>query len=933
MPTVTQLFTPHWIVRYLVENSLGRLWLHSRPGSRLREHMPYYVDDPEGQPPADSLTIARPEDIRLLDPAPGSGHMLTYSFDLLYFIYEEEGHAPNEIPALILRHNLYGLEICPRATQLAQFALVCKAREKSRSAFRNPIQPQVMCLEDVDLPPEEMSDYLRLPSLREFFTEKVLRQIHQFRENTSTLGSLIQPVLSVEEIAVLKSQLARVNPGDDLLLQETHRKVLLALDQTEMLSQRYQVIVANPPYLGIRQTNVSIKVHADSFYPQSKPDLYSMFVERCLLFVFPRGLVGMVTMQSWMFLTSFESFRGLLFKRSHISTMAHLGPRAFDSISGEVVQTTAFALVKSENPDRKVVYLDATKGSNEAEKEQLIREKRNAYSMSLRELSRIPGAAVAYWVSPRLRRLFSELKPLGKVAQPRQGMATSDNERFLRYWHEVAFNKIAFGCRNHADSRRRAEKWYPYNKGGSFRRWFGNNDYVVNWQHDGEELKAFVEELNKRHPGGRLKNKEFCFLENLTYNALSGGHFSCRHNSPGFLFDTKGSCIFIEHRYIWNLLGFLNSPVAQALLDVLCPTLDYSSIGLNNLPYQPSESGESNTKAAIALARADWDNSEASWDFRDHPLLRSGLKGPTLEASWRNWEVQSTAAIGRMQELETENNRVFIAAYGLDGELQPEVPEAEISLTRADARHDMAAFLSYAIGCLMGRYGLDHPGLILANAGDSVSEFLEKVERPQDQLTFAPDEDGIIPVLDGEWFEDDIVARTRDFLRATFGETTLEENLRFIEESLGKDLRKYFLTDFYKDHLQTYKKRPIYWIFQSPKKSFSALIYLHRYTRDTVNLLLNRYLRDYLHKLRARIEHLEHLQGISENARERRAARKESDALKKNLHECEEYEREILLPLAKERIELDLDDGVKVNYLKFGKALAPIPGLAAKEGD
>jgi hypothetical protein len=335
----------------------------------------------------------------------------------------------------------------------------------------------------------------------------------------------------------------------------------------------------------------------------------------------------------------------------------------------------------------------------------------------------------------------------------------------------------------------------------------------------------------------------------------------------------------------------------------------------------------------VDIARADWDNFETSWDFRDQPLLRPGLKGATLEVSWRNWEAQSIAAVRRMQELETENNRLFIAAYGLEGELQPEVPEAQITLARAEVRRDMAAFLSYAVGCMMGRYSPDHLGLILANAGDTLREFLAKVGRPQNQLTFAPDEDGIIPVLDGEWSEDDIMARTRDFLRATFGDATLEANIRFIEESLGKELRRYFLSDFYRDHVQTYKKRPIYWMFQSPRKGFGALVYLHRYTKDTANTVLNRYLRDYLQKVRSRLEHLEHVQMAAATTRDKNAARKESDALRKTLRECEEWERDTLLPLAQQRIELDLDDGVKVNYLKLGSALAPIVGLAAKDSD
>ena len=393
------------------------------------------------------------------------------------------------------------------------------------------------------------------------------------------------------------------------------------------------------------------------------------------------------------------------------------------------------------------------------------------------------------------------------------------------------------------------------------------------------------------------------------------------------------------------LLAFCNSKYAQQVVNALNPTMHFHVGYFKLLPAAllPSDAAKPLVDRLITLARADWDNFETSWDFRDLPLLRSGdwevepgqsggpWKGRTLAESWANYAAYCTAAIRRMQELETENNRLWIDAYGLQDELTPEVPEDEITLARADPRKDVAAFLSYAVGCMMGRYSLDHPGLILADAGDTVENYLAKVGKPLDKLQFPPDEDAIIPLLDGEWFTDDVVARTREFLRVTFGDDTLEENLRFIEESLGKDLRKYFLTDFYKDHLQTYKKRPIYWLFQSPKKGFGALVYLHRYTRDTVNTLLNDYLRDFLRKLESRIEHLEHIQDTASSAREKTAATKEADKLRKTLKECREWERDVLLPLAQQRLEIDLDDGVKANYPKFGKALAPIPGLATKE--
>jgi len=894
--------------------------------------MPYYI---EAEPETDFLKIIKPEEIRLLDPATGSGHMLTYSFDLLYLIYEEEGHAPSEIPGLILRHNLFGLEICSRATQLAQFALVCKAREKSRLAFRTPIQPQVMCLEDVKITSEEMTDYLRLPGLHELFSGNVLRQVHQFRENTSTFGSLIQPELTAEELTTLKSRLAMVNPGDDLLRQETHRKVLRALDQAEILTQRYHVVVANPPYMGGKQMNSRLKLFVEANFSGGKSDLYATFILRNLLFALNAGFIGMITIPNWMFLESFEDLRIQLLNDATVSTLIHNGRGLWGADFGSCAFSIHKTCVGTGRGSYKRLFTKPSEVNSPEIIEARFRDDRNfpwmtAYSQEFRK---IPGYLIAYWISKRVRDAFSVGSPLSQFGDARQGLATADNERFLRLWFEPRRSRVLLNCTNREDARISGARWFPYNKGGAFRKWYGNSDYVIDWEYDGKELFSL-------RPKSVIRSPDKYFLPSLSWSKVTISSVSFRAFDAGYLFDVAGCSFFPARQMVMPVVaGYLNSSVVKAILAVLSPTMNYEVGHIAKLPVLERAidhiSGPVTdlVSEAIALARTDWDNFETSWDFRDQPLLRPGLKGATLEASWRNWETQNASAIRRMQELETENNRLFIDAYGLQDELTPDVPEEQITLARADARRDIAAFLPYSVGCMMGRYSLDQPGLILADAGDTLEHYLSKIGKPFDQLTFTPDADGVIPVLDREWFEDDIVARTRDFLRATFGVGTLEENVRFIEESLGKDLRKYFMTDFYKDHLQTYKKRPIYWLFQSQKKGFSALIYLHRYTRDTVNVLLNGYLRDFLHKLHSRIEHLEHVQATSESAREKTAARKESDALKKTLRECEEYEREIILPLAQQRIELDLDDGVKVNYLKFGKALATIPGLAAKEED
>lgn len=1073
IPAVTQLFTPHWIVRYLVENSLGRLWLKSRPDSRLREHMPYYVEDPKGQPLADSLTVAHPEEIRLLDPATGSGHMLTYSFDLLYLIYEEEGHAPSEIPGLIMRHNLFGLEICPRATQLAQFALVCKAREKSRVAFRNPIQPQVICLEDVIFDKDEMNAYLRLPGLHELFTERVALQIHQFR-TTAIVGSLLQPVLTEAEITTLKSHLAKVNMGNDLILNETHCKVFRALDQAEMLTQRYHILVANPPYMGGKRMNGLLKVFLQSNYPDGKKDLFAAFIIRSMALVLENGYSGFMAPFVWMFLSSFEKLRTIVLTNFTLMTLVRLSYTAF--FESAIVPVCTFVICKKHNQMFKGSFFDLGYLGTAEEQPLRFLEIRNGrgekslFYSSTSDFRKIPGSPIAYWLTDKALNVFTESNLLEEIAPPKQGLATTDNDRFLRCWHELSFKNITLECGSRTQALQARGKWFPYNKGGSYRRWYGNNEFVVNWQNDGAEIKANVVRkypyLNG-NPDFVTKNQDSYFKKGITWTYISSSYFGVRYSPAGFIFDVAGSSIFPGENKVFPLLALLSSVVSSYYIKVINPTMNIQAGNVGKLPVKKCcLENEHNlltaTTKLIAMVKEDWDDFETSWDFSSPPILCRQFKSGRLKETYLSLRSLWNEKVGRLQYLEKENNDYFVKAYGLQQELDTSIPVSEITLTcnphyrygGSKTEEELEAmlladtlkeFLSYAVGCMMGRYSLDRPGLVLANLGDTLenyfyhvakrrrtldlrtalaeplsvvlqenaspkcfccgkinsvsdawfiladiydraeeqicgrpliyckdclkekegrislsrrlcdftlaeaidkkwsepdtlSVFLElagcfeqRIPAQPEDLTFTPDEDSIIPVLDGEWFEDDIVARTRDFLRLTFGEATLEENIRFIEESLGKDLRKYFLADFYKDHLQIYKKRPIYWLFQSPKKGFSALIYLHRYTRDTVNVLLNRYLRDYMHKLRSRIEHLEHVQATSESTREKTAARKESDALKKTLHECEEYEREIILPLAQQRIELDLDDGVKVNYLKFGKALAPIPGLAAKE--
>ena len=564
------------------------------------------------------------------------------------------------------------------------------------------------------------------------------------------------------------------------------------------------------------------------------------------------------------------------------------------------------------------------------------------------DFKKIPSSPIAYWASDAVFSSF-EMKKLRDVADAKQGMATSDNGRFLRFWHEVSRGQLCFDCKSATESESRSEKWYAYNKGGEFRRWFGNNEYVVNWKYNGEELKEFVEEINKLRPGGRLKNQEYYFLENITYSSLSSGLFSARYNPAGFLFDTKGSCIFPISASKHGLLALLNSNVAQVFLNILCPTLDYSSIGINAIPVKLPEITFL-AETLVAVSKSDWDSNETSWGFGCLPLLHPDNCQPTLKASYQKLRAHWREMTLEMQHLEEENSRIFIDAYGLQDELDEKVDLSEITLTcnpryryggnKSEDEQEamlladtMRELVSYAVGCMLGRYSLDKPGLILANQGETLVDYLAQVPQPR----FSADDDNVIPLLNDDWFTDDITLCFRQFLRVAFGDAHYEDNLAFIEQALnikGKrnySLRDYFLGEFYTDHVKRYKKRPIYWLFSSPKGSFNALIYLHRYRPDTVSIVLQ-YLRDFRSKLASERDHQEQM-SISSSASqgEKTKALKRIEELKKILAELDDYERETLYPLATHQVALDLDDGVKVNYVKLGAALKKIPGLDAKD--
>jgi len=951
IPAATQLFTPHWIVRYLVENSLGRLWMLNRPGSRLKERMDYFIAPEESE--TDFLRITSPEEIKVCDPACGSGHMLTYAFDLLYAMYEEEGYDAAEIPGLILASNLYGVEIDERAGALAAFALTMKAagRRKRflRQAGSDGVQPNICVLENVRFKDDELSDYVKEVG-QNLFTADLREMLEQFRE-ANNFGSLIVPKL--KNVAELRRLLAEKRFDTSLFLRDVHERVQIVIRMADYLGPKYHVVVANPPYMGGKGMNAKLADFAKANYPDSKADLFAMFMERSIKLSLKRGMISMINMQSWMFLSSFEKLRTNILSNTTILSMAHLGERAFDTIGGAVVSTTAFILENSHHRTQKGDFIRLVAGRSESEKSEMLnRAVKDAncgwsFRASSSDFERIDGSPIAYWLSNRTLEIFEKFDPLKKVASPRQGMATTNNELFLRLWFEVNLNETGFGL-SPDEGNCSDRKWFPLNKGGEFRRWYGNNVYVVNYENKGKAICDYIDNTPgvRVKSNGRVINRDRYFHEGLTWSTISSDDFSLRYSPQGSIFETKGAMIFFDDtKSTMSVLGLMNTKITGHLLRATSPTLDFHEGPVGRLPllFTP-KTINATTKAlaekAVAFSKADWDAYETSWDFATLPLLSPDHRNETLKRTYARLRAHWRSMTNEMQRLEEENNRIFIDAYGLQDELTPDVPIEEVTLTcnpsyrygggaEAELEESLLAdtmreFVSYAVGCMFGRYSLDAPGLILANQGEGLEDYRAKVP----SRTFEPDADNAIPVLDGEWFADDVAARFRRFLRVTFGEANFQENLVFIEQALGKDIRRYFTRDFFNDHVKRYKKRPIYWLFSSPKGTFNALIYMHRYRSDTVSVVLNDYLREFRSKLEAHRRAHEAL-SISADASpaQKTKALKEIEATARQIEELDAWERDVLFPLATRKIEIDLDDGVKANYSKFGAALKPIKGI------
>lgn len=947
IPAATQLFTPNWIVKYLVQNSVGAYWLGTYPDSPLKEKMEYYIEPAEQTPEVqEELRKITPEDINpetitVMDPAAGSGHILVEAYRLLKEIYLERGYRPRDIPRLILEKNLFGLDIDRRAAQMAGFALLMEARRDDRSILdsENPTRLNVLeikdskginarqCAETLLSTWERQSpDWLNnnTADLEVGAPRDLLLGFLSLFDEAKTFGSLIQIPESIRKALPAIKKLAedKLMRGD-MFQQSYAGQLLIFVKQAELLAGSYDAVVANPPYMGSKGMNELLKESIKAHFLNSKADLFAVFIERGLKLSRTSGFVSMITMQSWMFLSSYEELRKSLVNNNILASMLHLGARAFGSISGEVVQTTAFTLRKTQQINCKGVFYRLIDGDEQQKKISLSQPKEFRYLVKQSDFSAIPGSPIAYWVSERMREIFKEGTPLGEVAEVKHGLTTGKNESVVRYWVEISAEGFGKNIVSVEELDKTTFCWVPYNKGGDYRKWYGNCEYVLRYDQTGRALMASFS--GHRHDG-----KSHYFREGVTWTFISSSAFGVRLAIQGSVFDVAGSTCFPEKPLVLPTLGLLASKLGFTFLKILNPTLNFQVGNVKNVPmdkflFENHEIISERVRRCVSCSVTDWDSHETSWDFKSPPLLTAPISKATLSASYDSYTAHCLAQIHEMQSLETENNRLFIDAYGLQDELSPEVPEEEITLHRPDRAEDIKAFLSYSIGCMLGRYSLDEPGLIYAHSGNKDFD-------PTRYKTYPADADGIIPIMDQPWFEDDATIRFLQFIKTVWSEDTYQENIEFVAESLNRKknespeetIQRYFSELFFKDHLRTYKKRPIYWMFASGKeRAFQCLVYLHRYNESTLSQMRTEYVLPLQAKMRTEEQRLDADQLSAASTAEKNKLRKQLEKLHKKQAELLKFD-ELLQHYANQRISLDLDDGVKVNYGKFGGLLAEV---------
>ncbi len=960
IPAATQLFTPNWIVKYMVQNSLGAQWLATYPNSPLRAQMEYYIepaeqtDEVKAQLAAITPSTLNPEEITLIDPPCGSGHILVEAYELFKAIYLERGYRQRDVAQLILEKNLFGLDIDARAAQLAGFALMMKGRADDRRLFERGVTLNVMALVDsAGFDAEGLAKGVDLAAYGLKLSD--LTELKHLFEHATTFGSLIQvPEGLAAKLPALR-QLSEAT-GQDLFVSVSLVRLGPLVRQAEMLAARYDTVVANPPYIGRKFHTKDLKEFLKHHYKGYEMDVFSAFIDRGIELSKLNGRLGFMTPQVWMFISSFEELRTRLIQQEIITTLVQPEFNAFWSSAH--VTICSYIIHKSLLRGYRSTFIRLTDFYGAELQPRKTLEAINdpdcgwLYRAKPDDFGKIPGSPLAYWVSERTREVFSRSKSLSNVAEIKQGLATCNNDLFVRYWYEVGYDLIGFRMKSPDLALKSGAKWFPYNKGGGYRKWFGNNLSVVNWQYGGSAIHQYSN-LPMTYSGAPVRAKAYYFRPGITYGLISSFGFSARQVEAGFVFDVGGSMVFPDID-VDMLLGFLSSTLVKYFIDTLNPTVNYQVGDVARLPILKNvfSTMSHDCSSPIRLAKSDEDSYELSWDFQSLPLLTASADpSPALASSYTAWIAQNRATIAEMKRLEEENNRLFIDAYGLADELTPDVPIEQITLTVNPAnryggnlneeqlwvrfREDsMQELVSYAVGCMMGRYSLDEPGLIYAHSGNTGFD-------PSRYATFPADDDGMLPLTDTAWFDDDAASRLAEFMGVVWAEGHLEANLTFLADNLSprsnessrETVRRYLCDSFFKDHVQSYKKRPIYWLFSSGKqKAFQCLVYLHRYNEGTLSRMRAEYVIPLQGKMAARLEQLPRdIQAATSTAQAKRLE-KEQVKLGKQQVELLAYDEQ-LRHYADMRITLDLDDGVKVNYGKFGDLLAEVKAITGGKAE
>ena len=975
IPSATQLFTPDWIVRYMVENSLGRLWIEGHPDDDLKAGWKYYLDEAEQEADVQAQleTIRaeyrnlRPQDIKVIDPCMGSGHILVYAFDVLVQIYKKAGFSERDAAQSILENNIYGLDIDDRAAQLAYFAVMMKARQYDRRIFTRNIQPHVYAIVE--------SNEVRIPAKWRLGSEQgIAERLVSEMKDAKEYGSILNLSLTPSELAALRNRLIEIdkmstegNLMDMMESAEIFDELYPLVEVAEVLARKYNVVVTNPPYMGAGGMNQTVSSYIASLYPEGKADLFAAFMLRCSDFSVKRGFIGMMTSYTWLFLSGYQAIREkLLFSHSLTSLIQPEYHSFFDEAYVPICTFTFRNTYTGETGD--YIRLERFSGAavqSEKALEAITDTQCNyRYRFDSEKLRAIPGSPLVYWANSALFTQYETCPLIQDICPPKPGLSTGENDRFLRFWQEVSFDNISFSgiC---------DKKWYPINKGGEFQRWYGNHQYVVNWENNGFEIRNFKDDKGKLK--SRPQNLQYNFRNAVSWSLITTGAFSVRFYPDYFMQNAAGICCYPDNDGLLYLLAFLNSKPAQTYATMLSPTINTNAGDIARIPLVTNISAKNRideiTKICISAAKKSWDSFEESWNFSVHPIVgwshaeRNTFNNSvainycsvTINYCFQKWSSECAERFAFLKANEEELNRIFIEIYGLQDELTPEVDDKDVTVRRADLSRDIRSMISYAVGCMFGRYSLDKPGLIYAGgewsqvyrkdrivdengrpitlggftlaAGDEYTYVLDNDHWIE--LSFSPDKDNIIPICDDDYFDDDITGRFIKWVEVVFGKETLEENLKFIADALGgkgtprEVIRNYFLNDFYADHLRTYQKRPIYWLFDSGKKNgFKALIYMHRYQSDLLARMRTDYVHEQQERYRTQLKHIGDAMD-SASASERVMLAKQQQKLQEQALELSKYEEKVH-HLADQNIKIDLDDGVKHNYALFEDVLAKI---------